>query len=300
MKPITSLDGIVENLRSSGTKKRVVVVCAHHKSTLLAFKRAVFEGFVVPIFIGVKDVILQIASEIGFDISNMEIIDEGNEIISMEIAINIIRDDGADVIMKGLINSSNFLSPLIRDLNPEKELIHHIAIMQVPGRGRLVLMSDVAVIVLPILQQKIRMIENMISVAKSLGIEIPKIAIVCASEKVSTKQPATMDADNLVTLWQSGHFENCIIEGPIAMDCVDDGGCCKTKKYKTQIGGCVDGEIYPSLEAGNIRYKTLMKYARATAGSLIFGLSVPCVLTSRGDSDDVEYYSLVCACVVNA
>ncbi len=298
MEKITSLSGIVNALQNAKTKTRIVLVSAHHKPALLATQRAVSDGFIIPILIGKKELIHQIANEIKFDVSDIEIIDAQNDEEAIFTAIKLIQNSKADAIMKGIISSDVFLSPLLKNLLPEGNLMHHVAIVEVPQKERLIIICDGGVVENPTILQKATMIKNSVVIAHKLGIEKPGVALVCATERVRPKQISTVHAQELVEMYKAGKFPNCIVEGPMAIDCVDFLKNCETKKLLTQIGGNVDVEIYGIIDAANIRYKTLVGFANATPAGILLGLQVPVILTSRSDGDNADYYSLIAAALI--
>ncbi|MEG0033350.1 MAG: phosphate acyltransferase, partial [Mucinivorans sp.] len=53
--------------------------------------------------------------------------------------------------------------------------------------------------------------------------------------------------------------------------------------------------VFPSLEAGNIFFKSATKLMGAKLAGIVVGAKVPCVLTSRGDSDESKLYSIALA-----
>jgi phosphate butyryltransferase len=51
----------------------------------------------------------------------------------------------------------------------------------------------------------------------------------------------------------------------------------------------------PDIEVGNVLYKSLVFFAQAKVASMILGAKVPIVLTSRSDSEQAKYDSILLA-----
>ncbi len=293
-----SLQEVSVLLRQRNIRKKVLVVCAHHEPALCAIKRAYENSFIEPILLGMKCIIRDIADRINFDISNIKVLDCPTDEVAMNIAVEMMINKAADILMKGVINSGVFLSPILKNLNPGRRLIHHSAIMEIPGKNQLTIISDVAIQPIPGRCSKVIMVRNNIALAQSFGILDPSIAIVCASEKRNERQPATVDAYDIVQMNLRGEIPNCKIYGPIAIDCVDSEEAARTKGLEIEAAGHFDIEIHANLEAGNIRYKDLIRYAHAISGCVIMGFDFPVIVTSRSDGADADYYSLVVASLV--
>ena len=76
-------------------------------------------------------------------------------------AVRIVREGGADILMKGIINTDNLLHAILdkeKGLLPKGKILTHLAVMQIPTYDKLLFFSDAAVIPRPTLQQRIEMI----------------------------------------------------------------------------------------------------------------------------------------------
>jgi phosphate butyryltransferase len=51
----------------------------------------------------------------------------------------------------------------------------------------------------------------------------------------------------------------------------------------------------PDIEVGNVLYKSLVFFANAKVASVILGASAPIVLTSRSDTEESKFYSILLA-----
>ena len=79
-----------------------------------------------------------------------------------------------------------------------------MALFEVPGFDRLLLVTDAAMSTAPDLEAKKEIIRNAVKVANAICAENPVVACLCAIEKVNPKMPATVDAAALVEAAKSG------------------------------------------------------------------------------------------------
>jgi phosphate butyryltransferase len=61
------------------------------------------------------------------------------------------------------------------------------------------------------------------------------------------------------------------------------------------VAGDADILIVPSIEAGNMLYKSLMYLGNAKSAGLILGTRAPVILTSRADSSETKQASIALA-----
>ena len=58
--------------------------------------------------------------------------------------------------------------------------------------------------------------------------------------------------------------------------------------------------VFPNIESGNTFYKTITLFANATMAGWLAGTEVPVVVSSRADSVDSKFYSLVLASLLSS
>ncbi len=214
-------------------------------------------------------------------------------------AARLVRSGEAEILVKGAVNSSDFLRAV---LDPERGLksgglLSHLAAFEIPGEPKLAFHSDGGMNVQPGLAEKRLILENALGALHRLGIEIPKVAVLTANERVSPKMIATMDAKALVDAWKAGDFPGCLIEGPIAMDIAASAEAARHKGIESAVAGEVDLFILPDIEAGNIAGKILLRYARAQMAGIVLGAARPVVLVSRADDAAAKLHSIALACL---
>jgi len=287
---------ILDLAKKKGAKK-ISVAFAQDEEVLKAVKAAVNENICVPILVGDKDKIIDISKEINFDINNIEIIDEkdGNE--AARKAVALVSSGKADIVMKGLIDTSIILRAVL-----DKEIglrtgniLSHAAVFSIEKYHKLLIITDAAMNIAPDADEKRQIIENTLKLAYSLEIENPKVAVICAKEKVSSKMQATLDAAALMQMQSEGKITGCIIEGPYALDNAISKESALIKGIEGKVAGEADILLMPNIEAGNVLYKSLTYFSDSQNAGIILGAKAPIVLTSRADSDIAKLNSIVLA-----
>jgi len=152
----------------------------------------------------------------------------------------------------------------------------------------------------PNADEKRQIVENTVKLSKSLGAELPKVAVICAKEKVNPKMQATLDAAELVEMQKQGKITGCIIEGPYALDNAISKEAAQLKGIEGKAAGDADILLMPNIEAGNILYKALTYLANADNAGIILGAGAPIVLTSRADSDKAKLNSIALSVLVSS
>lgn len=292
---IKKLDDIFNELKSCDKKAVLSVAAAHDEEVLLAVKDACEMDIIKAILIGEEDKIRKIASEINFDLSDVEVINESDLKLCAEKAVKLVSSGKADYVMKGLLDTSIILKEV---LNKEyglrtDSLLSHVMIYEVPSYHKLLILTDGGMNIDPDVSQKKKIADNAIKAAKSLGIENVKVACLAAKEKVNPKMQATLDADELKSMCKDGMFGNgVVVEGPIAFDLAVSKEACKIKGYESEVGGDADILLVPTIETGNGIGKALTYMANAKSAGIIMGAKAPIVLVSRADTHESKLYSI--------
>lgn len=255
-------------------------------------------GFVHAILVGESDAdaLREIAPEIRQHIEHIAL--EGDEAAAQK-AVRLVHDGEAEVLMKGMVNTDVLLREILNKehgLRPEGAIISHIAVFETRKLDRLLILSDVAVIPTPNLEQRVAQLTYTTSMARRLGIATPRVAMLHCTEKVSEKFPVTLDYEVLKERASKGEFGSVLIDGPIDLSCSISPDALEQKRLESPIGGKADILIMPDIQAGNILYKTLQFFAEeSVSASLLCGTKCPVVITSRGDTIETKINSLALA-----
>lgn len=281
--------------------KKVSIAVAQDSAVLEAVRAAKDRKIADAILVGDEDKIHAVAKEIGVDISDFEIIDVKDDIEASLTAVKLVHDGVADMYMKGLINTKDFLKSV---LNKECGLrtgnaLSHVCVFDVKGLDHLLFLTDVAFIPYPTLEDKVNIINNTLEVTKACGIENPKIAPLAAVEVINPKMPATVEAAELTQMNKDGKITGCIVDGPLSLDLAIDPEAAKHKAATDRaIQGDADVLLFPDIHAGNITYKAMVHMVDAVNGNLLTGTKAPVILTSRSDTFEVKVNSLALGAVV--
>lgn len=277
--------------------KRLALAAAQDQQSLGAVLQAGADGIIEPLLIGNREEIIRVAGENGYNISNLKIINETGLEKSTELAVKMVSSGEADILMKGKVGTSTLLKNV---LNKEwglrtGKLLSHIAVFEVGTYHKLISVTDVAMNIAPNLQDKIAIVNNAVSCLNMLGIKTPKVAVLGAVEMVNESMQATMDAALLSKMNQRDQIQNCIIDGPLAFDNAVSLESAIHKGIRSEVAGDTDLLLMPDIEVGNVLYKSLVFFAQAKVASMILGAAAPIVLTSRSDSEQAKYDSILLA-----
>lgn len=273
------------------------VAVAQDEDVLTAVKIATDEGIVKPILVGDEKKIREIADAMGWTVSPDGIIHIEDVTEACAVAVKQVTEGKADILMKGLVDTSIILKAV---LNKEANLrtgnvLSHVGVLDIPTYERLLLVTDAAMNIAPDLETKKQIIQNAVTVAHSMSIEIPKVAVICAKEKVNPKMQATVDAEALVDMYNKDDITGCIVGGPFALDNAVSPEAAKLKGIQHPVAGYADVLMVPTIESGNILYKALAFLGGAEAAGLLVGAKVPIIVTSRADSEKSKLNSIALA-----
>ncbi|MBA4322255.1 MAG: phosphate butyryltransferase [Odoribacter sp.] len=293
LRKLEDLKGIVAN----EPIKKLVLAVAQDQHSLSAVLRAWKDGIIEPILIGDKEAIQNISVSNGYDITGLRIIHEPVTEMAVEMAVKLVSSKQADVLMKGKVGTSTLLKCV---LNKEwglrtGNLLSHFALFEVDSYHKLIAVTDVAMNIAPDLQDKIAIVNNSINCLHKLGIPIPKVAVLGAVEMVNENMEATLHAALLSKMNQRDQIKGCLIDGPLAFDNAISLESSLQKGIRSEVAGDTDLLLMPDIEVGNVLYKSLVFFAKAKVASVILGAQAPIVLTSRSDSEQAKYDSILLA-----
>lgn len=294
---ITKLDQIIELVKIKG-KKRLIVAYANDAHTIEAVNEAVDKGIIEAVLTGDTEIIVKVCTELKIDVSKFTIIQEADEMKAASLAVKLINEGKGDILMKGMVSTDKYMRAILNKetgLMIPKAVLTHIAVVENPAYHKLLIASDCAIIPNPDIKQKQTIVNFMIQTAKAIGIEKPKVAIIAATELVSTGMEACIDAAILSKMADRGQIKGAYIDGPLALDVAIDKESAETKKLTGVVAGDADCLLFPNIESGNVFYKASTKFNNAEIAANVMGAKVPCVLSSRGDSSKTKLYSIALA-----
>jgi phosphate acetyltransferase len=262
------------------------VVYPCEKSALAGAIEAGQLGLITPMLVGPAAKIHEIANASGIDLGETQMVDVSDSHAAARRAVELVREGKAELLMKGSLHTDELLGAVVAretGLRTGRRL-SHVFIMDVPTYHKVLMVTDAAINIAPILEDKVDICQNAIDLAISLGRETPKVAVLAAVETVNSKMPATLDAAALCKMAERGQIRGGLVDGPLAFDNAISKQAAEIKGIQSAVSGDPDILLVPDLESGNILAKQLSFLANADSAGVVLGARVPIILTSRSDT----------------
>ncbi|OYD85990.1 enoyl-CoA hydratase [Azospirillum brasilense] len=256
------------------------------ESSLKGAVEAAEANLIDPVLIGPASKIKSVAEAHGLDISRYRIVDVAHSHASAETGVRLARSGECEAVMKGSLHTDELMAEVVRKetgLRTGRRL-SHVFVMNVPTYPRTLLITDAAINIYPTLEDKVDIVQNAIDLAKVLGVETPRVAILSAVETVNPKIASTLEAAALCKMADRGQIKGGILDGPLAFDNAISLEAARTKGIVSEVAGQADILLVPDLEAGNMLAKQLSFLANSDAAGIVLGARVPIILTSRADN----------------
>lgn len=275
-------------IAAARTQGPVTVAVAHacDRYAIEAALDAARIGLITPLLVGPQARIHAAADAAGLDIGALPLVDTEHSHASAARAVELVREGRAAVLMKGSLHTDELMGAVVSGstgLRTARRL-SHCFVMDVPGRSEPLIITDAAINIIPDLAAKRDIVQNAIDLARVLGFDGVRVAILAAVETVSDKMPSTIDAAALCKMADRGQITGGILDGPLAMDNAIDLQAAAVKGLVSPVAGRANVLVAPDLEAGNMLAKSLSFMAGAAAAGIVVGARVPLILTSRADS----------------
>jgi len=292
----------VTQLARKAGKRTIAVADAAGAEVLEALQMARAESIGSAILVGVPDAIHTAAHEAGIKLDGCRIEPVTDPKTAAARAVELCRTGEADVLMKGMTDTTTFLGAVLDDTKGLRTgaFLSHIVVLACPAYPKLMWVTDGGFTPHPTYEQKVEIVRNALAACRKIGIAEPRVAPLCGQEKVHPRQPETEDADKLRQLGESGELGPCIVAGPTAMDVALSFDAAHHKGVQNPVAGDTDIFLVPSMAAGNIAAKALIWLAGAQAGGVVVGAAVPIVLLSRADEAATKFNSIALCLALTA
>lgn len=253
-------------------------------------------GLIAPILVGPRGKI----EAVGLDLDTHRIVDVPHSHAAAARAVALVHQGEAAALMKGALHTDEMLAEVIaRDTGIRTERrISHVFVMRTPAYAKPLLITDAAINVMPDLLAKRDIVQNAIDMARAIGIDVPKVAILSATEEVNPRLPSTIDAAALCKMADREQITGGLLDGPLAFDIAVSPDAVAAKKLKSDVAGAADILVVPDLVAGNMLAKQLDYLGGADAFGIALGAQVPIILTSRADGVEERKMSAALAKLV--
>lgn len=294
-----TFEDILETAKNSARRK-VAVAAAHDEDVLQSLHQATKMGLADAILIGDKKLIYEIAEKLGIDVSGYEIIKEVDTNKAIRIAVDMVGNGSADILMKGMVQTGDILKVVLDKETGLRSsgVVSHLGVMEIPNYHKFLLITDCGLNIEPDLKQKAGIIQNAVDTAICLGISKPKVAVLSAIEIINPAIQSTVDAAVLSKMAERGQIRDCFVDGPLAMDIAIDAVAAKHKGIVSEVAGDADILVVPNIDAGNILYKTLVFLTKVRSCGIVVGARAPIVATSRADDYMSKLSSIALASVL--
>lgn len=288
---------LIHSIQEASEKKTIAVAHADDISLFQAAKEAIDLRLASFIFTGPAEKMEVLAEEAGMTSRHREKIQLVDSSVPKESAlkaVELINKGAAQVLMKGMLSTSVLLKAV---LNKESglrtgKILSHAAGFSLPGRDKMLFITDAAMNINPDLNEKAQIIQNTVEAVKVLGVEKPRVAAIAAVETVNPAMEATIHAAALTQMNKRGQITGCVVDGPLGFDNAVSEEAALQKGIDSEVAGKADILLVPDIETGNVLYKSLTYFGNAVVGGIITGAKAPVILTSRADSVNSKLFSI--------
>lgn len=284
-------------------RPRIAVAGAHDPIVLDVLCDAAGQGFAAPILYGDGSRIREIASKGRLSLKGCEVISTGDATGAARKATELAASGGADVLMKGNVTTATIMKAALDNVIGIKTecLLSHVAVFEVEAYKRVMFMSDGGIVIEPDLEQKVEIVKNAVSVARALGVKVPKVALLSSIEIVNTRMRSAVDAAIISKMADRGQIKGAIVDGPLAFDTAVSAEAAKQKGVKSPVAGDADILIVGHADVGNVFYKILTYFCgdRCRMAGVIVGGKVPMSVVSRADTYEARLNSIAVACILS-
>lgn len=306
---------------AQSNKKKIVLPEGNEERNIAAAEKINELGLAYPILIGNKNEILSKAKELDVNLSGVEIIDpnESDNLdkyieafyelrkkkgMTLEKAEKIVKDplyfatmmvklDDADGMVSGAVHTTgDLLRPGLQIIKtaPGVSVVSSFFIMEIPGstygENGTLLFADCAVNPNPNEDELAAIAIATAETAKNLCNMDPKVAMLSFSTMGSASHEVVDKVRN-ATQKAKEMRPDLDIDGELQLDAAIVEKVATQKAPNSTVAGKANVLVFPDLQAGNIGYKLVQRFANATAiGPVCQGFAKPINDLSRGCSSD--------------
>lgn len=293
---ISDFRQLVHRLNEIGDKKNIAIVWAEDEHTLQAVAMAAEAGFANPILVCSEQTAKAYSEK-------YETVVAQNPQEAAEIAVQMVKQNKADALMKGFVNTDVLLKAVLHKehgILPKGNVLTHITAAKINDYPKILFFTDPAVLPFPTQEQRVEQVKYLSHFCHAFHVEQPKIALIHCSEKIDERHfPYTQGYQEIKKMAENGAFGNCIVDGPLDLKTSCSSEALATKKIESPIKGEADALCFPDIEAGNVFYKTITLFSQAETAAVLQGTDVPVVLASRGDTVESKFYSMALAAIIS-
>lgn len=221
-------------------------------------------------------------------------LEEANRLLTedfMYFACMLVKENMADGIVSGACHSTaNTLRPALQIIKTKKDakLVSTFFLMEIPNceykENGIYVFADCGLVQSPTSEELAFIAIDSAKSFESLTGEKPYVAMLSHSTKGSAKHTDVDKVTTATKIAQQSSSEICI-DGELQLDAAIVPSVAKLKAKDSKVAGKANVLIFPDLDAGNIGYKLVQRFAHADAyGPVTQGMTAPVNDLSRGCS----------------
>lgn len=278
---------------------RTAVVGADTHLVMESARLSSDEKFIEPVLVGRADYIARCADDIGWDISDYEVVDASTVGDAVSMSTHLASTGRVDALMKGHVHTDELIRSVLAPMMGLRthRRLSHCFYMEMPGKQRSLCITDAVVNVLPSVREKIEIVKNAADLMHALGVEVPAIALLSGIESVTPRMPSSYEADEITRIAERGAIVEAEVFGPLSFDTAVSEQAAQIKGVTSKVAGNADVLVVPNLESGNFLFKVMVHFMGAVAAGVVLGAKVPVMITSRADPAQARLASAALALV---
>jgi len=283
-----------------GSPVPVAVPGVEDRTVVESLRLAADRGWVAPIVVGPESNIRRMAAESGVDLGGFRLLDVATPEDQATAAVAEVREGRARMLVKGQIATPALMQAV---LDPEHgirsgRVVCQVVLMEIIDQARRILLADTGICIKPKAATKADIIRQAVEVARALGADRPRVALMAASESVNASMAETVDAAELTRRGREGEFGDARIQGPLSFDLAYSAEAGGKKRIEGEVVGEADAMVFPDLLSANLTVKAIMYTANCRFGGVLRGTHAPVAFMSRADTVATRLNSLALALAV--
>jgi phosphate butyryltransferase len=293
-----SFKEILATAKQSGAKKLVIPSPAETDLPLLTDASAA--GLIIPILIDAGGSLAALIDGSALANGKYELVEANDPGSIVKKAIAMVHDGSGDILMQGGATPQELLEALRnkeQGLLPKGGVISYVSVFSLLKREKLILVTDTFINNNPTLVEKQQILMNALQLARILGIEAPKVAVLAAIEQVNPGIPSTLDAAILSKMGERRQFGKAIVEGPLDIDCALSQVAAGRKGLQSVVTGNVDIYLVPEIDTGHLLAEALVFFGKMQTAGMIMGTSKPVILNLPFIAAENRLVEIALACL---
>jgi phosphotransacetylase len=292
--PLVGFDQLFAEADLAAPAVGVAVAGGAEATLLAALKTAHDRGWIEPIVANREIEIRRLADDHGLSLEGFDFVDTEEP---AHAAVAAVRSGRARILMKGSLATSDLMRAVLDSTAGLRRgrTICQAPLMEILPAGRRFLMADTGICVQPTLDQKQQILESCVELARVLGADEPRVAVLSATETPTAAMPDTLEAAELARRGSAGELGRCLVQGPLSFDLAYAAEAADRKHVAGNVVGAADIMLFPNLLAANLTIKAMMYTADCRFGGVLLGAACPIAFMSRADRAETRLRSLALA-----